>query len=303
MLYHPAEQMSTPSEPTAPTESTATDGTAANPTSAAPAPSGGWRRWMPRKRATPPSGGPEPDGGEPPVTATDEPSAAEVAPPAGHDRWKPTPSQDPPSEGGGDNPSQAQSEPETPSLPEPPTETTSTSRWGRGRRTDRPSVAAEQPDRPAVADDAEDSGRSTEADAESPAVSGGRGALTRRRRKLERRRQIDLFHLGGLALELHVRRGLVEPVLAQRADGVLRVDADIARIDERLAQLTEAKRTATSVPVAPGDLSAGCCVACRADFRVGARFCWQCGTGLPTPAPTGDQDQQVTQTIAVEGAE
>lgn len=126
-------------------------------------------------------------------------------------------------------------------------------------------------------------------------LDGGVNSLRRRRKRLLRDREVAVYHLGGLAYELHRRDMLDPPVLRLRADAIGLVDETVHAIDVRLEELAaerEERRARGGGTEAPA--TAGNCLACRAPFYLDARFCWQCGSRL---AP-GDDDEQVTQMIA-----
>jgi hypothetical protein len=119
------------------------------------------------------------------------------------------------------------------------------------------------------------------------APPGGGARLRRERARLMRRREEMLFHLGGLAYELHRRDLLGEPVARHRAGLIADLDERVRDIDDRLAAIDgerRARRTRTRV-VAVGPVESGCCLACRAVFFDDARFCMQCGTPFRPPVP------------------
>ena len=129
--------------------------------------------------------------------------------------------------------------------------------------------------------------RTTEEDVREYALEGTRRILAERRR-LVARRQAALYHLGGLAFELYRRDLLPRGVMCLRASAVAAIDDAVRAIDDRLGEIERlsADRRAATSP----DLTVGCCVACRASFEPGARFCWRCGARV-VPAPIVEDDQ------------
>jgi hypothetical protein len=119
------------------------------------------------------------------------------------------------------------------------------------------------------------------------------GALHRRRRALIAQRQEAVYHLGGLAFELHRRDLLGEEVMRRRAGEIALLDDTVRDIDIRLGEMDRERRERRAR--SQSDLSAGNCVRCRAPFRADARFCWQCGARV---VPEAEGDEQVTATIA-----
>ena len=119
------------------------------------------------------------------------------------------------------------------------------------------------------------------------------GPLRRRRRALIAQRQEAVYHLGGLAFELHRRDLLVGDVMRRRAGEVALLDDMVRDIDIRLGEMERDRRERRTR--SGGELSAGSCVRCHAPFRAEARFCWQCGARV---MPESEGDEQVTATIA-----
>lgn len=119
------------------------------------------------------------------------------------------------------------------------------------------------------------------------------GALRRRRRTLIDQRQDAVYHLGGLAFELHRRDLLAEEVMRRRAGEVAALDDSVRDIDIRLGELDRERRERRARP--GSDAASGCCVHCRASFRAEARFCSNCGVAL---LPPSHGDEQPTATIA-----
>jgi hypothetical protein len=119
------------------------------------------------------------------------------------------------------------------------------------------------------------------------------GELRRRRKRIVEERELALFHLGGLAVELRRRELLPEGPMRTRADQVAAMDESLHEIDARLEELAAERRERGRRPQRE-DFSGtvGNCLACRAPFSTGARFCWQCGTRL-APKPPDAQDTGV----------
>lgn len=123
-----------------------------------------------------------------------------------------------------------------------------------------------------------------------PEESPSRGALERERRDLVDRREEQVYHLGGLAFEMHRRGTLPAHVLRLRADDVAATDARIREIDERLDQIEteraarrEEDRVRRAAKAAPVLDDAGSCAACGTPFRAEAKFCWSCGRPVAVP--------------------
>ena len=109
-----------------------------------------------------------------------------------------------------------------------------------------------------------------------------RGGLRRRARYLRRARELMLRDLGGLIYESR-RRGqpAAEALLAQKADRLAAVDAELRELDEHLgtARLETVLRE-------PG--IGGSCRVCGELHPSDARFCANCGADLRTRAPATD---------------
>lgn len=233
------------------------------------APQEGWRRWMPRRRVADGAPAQDADRGEPaprpPTPAEDAPEGATETPPADADAEQPTGTI---AAVGADEPARR--------------------RWGRGR----PQSAA-QATTPADADAPSENGDGESADghaSSAPHTDGGVGALRRRRRKLLREREMAMYHLGGLAFELHRHEMLEQEVLRLRAEAVSGIDTQVHEIDTRLEELAADRRERRQRPADPRT-PVGNCLTCRAPFQVDARFCWQCGTRLAPAVPDTDDEQ------------
>jgi hypothetical protein len=116
------------------------------------------------------------------------------------------------------------------------------------------------------------------------------GRLRRERRRLWDERQETVYHLGGLALDLHSRAILGDALVARRAEVVHEIDARIASIDEQLADLDDRRRQ-RRVRVPP---PAGYCLSCGAPYQTEAAFCFRCGARIHVPVDDAD-----TQVIAM----
>ena len=123
-------------------------------------------------------------------------------------------------------------------------------------------------------------------------------ALRRERRAIIERRQAAVYHLGGLAFELYRRDMLDEEVMRLRARRLAEMDERVRRIDDVLGDRVRSRhRRGEALAAGP----AGCCLACRAPFDDGARFCSNCGTRLLPPEQPMD-DEQPTGPIAGDAA-
>lgn len=220
----------------------------------------GWRRWMPRRRATRADADPAPD-----AEATD-PADADVAPAPADE-----PAEDP-----------------TGMIPAVAPDGARRRRWGR--RTVEPAAAEPPGDDAAPAD--------AVAPVTGATIEGGIGRLRRRRRKLLHERETAVYHLGGLAFELYRRDMLDVDVLRRRAGAVAELDASVHDIDGRLEELADARRDRRARTTTDARTPIGNCLTCRAPFQIEARYCWQCGSRLAPPDPDqGDQDTGVITRI------
>lgn len=100
--------------------------------------------------------------------------------------------------------------------------------------------------------------------------------VARQRRDLAREREDALFHLGGVALELHRAGALGDAVVARRAEQLLALDEEFRLLDWRMEAL-ERERLARRGKATPPELEAGICLSCRSVFAAGAIFCSHCG--------------------------
>jgi hypothetical protein len=131
--------------------------------------------------------------------------------------------------------------------------------------------------------------------------------LRKQRRELMDRREDVVYHLGGLAYELHRRDMLEERVMRLRADMVAGIDAQVRDIDARLEELERArheKREERRKRPASEPEPLGYCTVCGSPYtQQEARFCWSCGSALerddlkPPEEPAADGDDQPTTVI------
>ncbi len=81
---------------------------------------------------------------------------------------------------------------------------------------------------------------------------------------------------------------LGEDVMRLRARRLAEMDERVRRIDEVLGDRVRSRRPrGAAAPAGP----AGCCLACRAPFEEGARFCSNCGTRLLSAEQSADDDR------------
>ncbi len=123
------------------------------------------------------------------------------------------------------------------------------------------------------------------------------GQLRRERRRLWDERQEVVYHVGGLAVDLHARGVLDAGLLWHRAELVHELDARMALIDEQLAEIDtrRVRRRRAAQPV-------GYCLSCGAPYPDGAVFCSQCGARIPVPpAPGAPGDADRDTAVIAEG--
>ncbi len=150
--------------------------------------------------------------------------------------------------------------------------------------------AAERTFRDRPADPDASSGQAQRSGEGGAGEPGSRGALERERRGLVDQREEQVYHLGGLAFELHRRERLPDGVMRRRADDVSQIDARIREIDasldaieanrEERRQRDREKRAARPAPE-----PAGVCPNCGTSFQAEASFCWSCGTAVSRGEP------------------
>jgi hypothetical protein len=121
-------------------------------------------------------------------------------------------------------------------------------------------------------------------DVPEPLATSPRGLRRQRRRLLDHRDQM-VFHLGGLAYELHLLGELSAPVAQRRAGMIYELDATVSAIDAQLASRSSSKPSEQRLPIVVGS-----CRTCHTLFVAEARYCMKCGAALapaenrePTP--------------------
>lgn len=109
--------------------------------------------------------------------------------------------------------------------------------------------------------------------------------LRRQRRRLLNTRDQLVFHLGGLAYELHLLGELDAPVAQRRAGMIYELDLTVSAIDAQLASRSSTKPSEQRLPIVVGS-----CRTCHTLFVAEARYCMKCGAQLapaenrePTP--------------------
>lgn len=111
-----------------------------------------------------------------------------------------------------------------------------------------------------------------------------RGRIRRARARLTKDRDEALFHLGGLAHDLHRRGEINRAVLSRRCGVIDEIDEKIQLLDWRLETLERERRARKS----GGPLETGHCVNCRTTFHAEAQFCARCGVPFaPSADPSG----------------
>lgn len=111
-----------------------------------------------------------------------------------------------------------------------------------------------------------------------PLASSTRG-LRRQRKRLLQRREEMVFHLGGLAYDLHLLGELETPVIGRRAGMIRTLDTTVDAID---AQLVARGKSGGGqrLPIVVGS-----CRTCHSLFVADARYCMTCGRTLAPPDP------------------
>ncbi len=113
------------------------------------------------------------------------------------------------------------------------------------------------------------------------------GQLRRERKRLWEERQEAVYHLGGLALDLHGRALLGDDLVGLRAQVVTEIDRRILELDELLLEADDRRhRGRVRVPD-----PAGYCLSCGAPHQSEAAFCFRCGARIHSPE--ADSDTQV----------
>lgn len=116
-------------------------------------------------------------------------------------------------------------------------------------------------------------------DVPEPLASSTRG-LRRQRKRLLQRRDEMVFHLGGLAYDLHLLGELqAPPVIERRAGMIHALDTTVDAIDAQLVARGKASG-GQRLPIVVGS-----CRTCHALFVADARYCMSCGRILAPPDP------------------
>lgn len=113
------------------------------------------------------------------------------------------------------------------------------------------------------------------------------GQLRRERKRLWDERQESVYHLGGLALYLHVRAMLGDDLIARRAEVVADTDRRILDLDALLKESDDGRRRGRVRAPDP----VGYCLGCGAPHQSEAAFCFRCGARIYSPE--ADSDTQV----------
>ncbi len=113
------------------------------------------------------------------------------------------------------------------------------------------------------------------------------GQLRRERKHLWDARQESVYHLGGLALDLHGREMLGDELIARRAEVVTDTDRRILELDGLLKEADDGRRRARVRAPDP----VGYCMSCGAPHQADAAFCSRCGARIYSPE--ADSDTQV----------
>ena len=121
------------------------------------------------------------------------------------------------------------------------------------------------------------------------------GQLRRERKRLWAERQENVYHLGGLALDLKRRELLGDPLVAKRADVITEMDLRILDLDEQLNEADERRRRGRVREPDP----VGYCMSCGAPHQSEAAFCFRCGARIHVP----EEDDNDTQVINMSEAD
>ena len=99
-----------------------------------------------------------------------------------------------------------------------------------------------------------------------------------------------MYHLGGLAFELHRRGSLPTRVMRLRADEiesiderVRAIDADLGEIQRQRGEQKQARRDRQSTTRAAIVAPVGICAECGTGFDANANFCANCGAKVEIP--------------------
>jgi len=173
---------------------------------------------------------------------------------------------------------------------EPPEPDTPPKGWRARRRAARAAAATETSSAPAASPPpAEALGASSDVGTDLPGplevpeslASSTRGLRRQRRRLLSERDQL-VFHLGGLAYELHLLGELSAPVAERRAGMIYELDTTVRAIDAQLAARGSTAASPQRLPIVVGS-----CRTCHTLFVADARYCMKCGAQL---APAEDRE-------------
>jgi hypothetical protein len=147
-----------------------------------------------------------------------------------------------------------------------------------------------EPDAPDSDEQAADTADATPAAPKPPTV----GQLRRERKRLWDERQETLYHVGGLALELHRRDLLADELIRKRTLIVEQMDVRLAEIDAQLSEIDDRRRRGRAREPEP----AGYCLSCGAPHVDEAAFCFRCGARITTAVADAD-----TQVISLPGGD
>jgi hypothetical protein len=114
------------------------------------------------------------------------------------------------------------------------------------------------------------------------------GQLRRERKRLWEERQESVYHLGGLALDLHGREMLGDALVSRRAEVVSDTDRRILELDALLKEADDGRRRRR---VREEPELVGYCLSCGAPHQSDAAFCFRCGARIYSPE--ADSDTQV----------
>jgi hypothetical protein len=120
-------------------------------------------------------------------------------------------------------------------------------------------------------------------DVPEPLASSTRGLRRQRKRLLKERDQM-IFHLGGLAYDLHLLGELRSPVAERRAGMIVTLDSTVDAIEAQLVARGKSTATGQRLPIVVGS-----CRTCHTLFVADARYCMKCGLALAPAEPHGHQ--------------
>jgi hypothetical protein len=184
--------------------------------------------------------------------------------------------------------------PAPPEPPEPPEPDAPSKGWRARRRAARARDAGETTPPPLAtppvpAPPAEALGAGTDVGTDLPgpmdvpeSLATSTRGLRRQRRRLLNNRDEMIFHLGGLAYELHLLDELSAPVAQRRAGMIYELDTTVRAIDAQLAARGSTNPSEQRLPIV-----VGACRTCHTLFVAEARYCMKCGAEL---APAEDRE-------------